>query len=130
MNLMSVSALVAAGGAIGSVLRFWSVAAAGRLWPGFPMGVMLVNIAGSFVMGAATGWILARAGGAAEGWRAFLTTGVLGGFTTFSAFSLDFHRLLEQQRWLGAAVYAGGSVGISLAALAAGLALARRIWAV
>lgn len=118
--------LVGIGGALGSMARLAATAAAGRIWPSFPMGVLLVNVVGSFAMGLAAGWLALRGGANAEGWRLFLATGVLGGFTTFSAFSLDFWRLLEQERWLGAALYAGLSVALALAALVLGLWLARR----
>ncbi len=125
-NGLTASFLVGAGGGLGAMLRLWATAAAGRIWPDFPMGVLLVNIAGSFAMGLVAGWLALRGGSGAEGWRLFLATGVLGGFTTFSAFSLDFQRLLAQERWLGATLYAGLSVALALAALVLGLWLTKR----
>ena len=121
---------VAAGGAIGAVLRYLVVAGSLRLTgPGFPAGTMAVNVAGSFLMGLAAVALMERFPGSWRMAAPFLMTGVLGGFTTFSAFSLDALYLLERGRWAAAAVYVGGSVALSVAALAAGLALARRVLA-
>lgn len=92
--------------------------------PGFPAGTMMVNIAGSLAMGIIIGW-LAYKGEAAQPWRLFLTTGLLGGFTTFSAFSLDVALLYERGQYALLALYAGGSVLISIAALALGLWVVR-----
>lgn len=111
---------VALGGALGAVLRYLSVGAALRLiGPGFPYGTFLVNVAGSLLMGFLGALILERAG-ASRVW-AFAATGVLGGFTTFSAFSLDALFLIERGRVAAAAAYIGGSVALSIAALALGL---------
>ncbi|WP_018632912.1 fluoride efflux transporter CrcB [Neomegalonema perideroedes] len=125
-NGLTASLLVGLGGGLGAMLRHWTILAVGRIWPSFPMGVLLANIAGSFAMGLVAGWLARRGGPSAEGWRLFLATGVLGGFTTFSAFSLDFQRLLAQERWLGATLYAGLSVALALAALVLGLWLMKR----
>jgi len=120
--------LVAVGGALGAVLRYASVAAAARIWgAGFPYGVMGINILGSFLMGVAAAIILEKGLGGPNG-GALLMTGVLGGFTTFSAFSLDAVRLMETGRADAAALYVFGSVAGSLAAIGAGLFLTR--WAV
>lgn len=93
---------------------------------GFPWGTLTVNVAGSFAMGALAGWLAFRAG---EGWsqhaRLFLATGVLGGFTTFSAFSLDVLLLWERGQALAAATYAGASVVLSILALAGALSIVR-----
>jgi CrcB protein len=117
---------VAAGGALGATLRFavgaWSLRALG---PGFPWGTLAVNVAGSFAMGLLAVALLER--GASARWAPFLMTGILGGFTTFSAFSLDTVTLLERGEALRAALYAGGSVALSLGGLWAGLALARGV---
>ena len=82
------------------------------------MGTLAVNVLGSFAIGVLFVWL-----GAREGWQLFLMTGVLGGFTTFSAFSLDTLKLLQAGQTLQAAAYVGGSVLLSLAAVALGVAL-------
>jgi CrcB protein len=114
------SLYVALGGALGSWLRY----AVGRAWTGaigpaaasaFPWATLSVNVLGSFAMGLLTGW-LARHGGS-EGARLLLGVGVLGGFTTFSAFALEFGLLVER----GALGTAAGYVALSLAAGFAGL---------
>ena len=107
--------LIALGGALGSVLRFLAVAAIGA-----PLGTAVVNVLGSFLIGALFVVLDARAG-----WQLFLMTGVMGGFTTFSAFSLDTLKLLQQGQTLHAAAYVLGSVVLSLAAVAVGVTLAR-----
>lgn len=94
----------------------------------FPYGTLVINILGSLAIGLLAGWLAFRAG---EGWtqsaRLFLVTGVLGGFTTFSAFSLDAMLLVERNDLVGAALYVGGSVAISILACAAGLAAVRAL---
>lgn len=106
--------LIALGGAAGSVLRYLMVAAIGA-----PVGTAAVNILGSLVIGAL--FVLIPR----EGWQLVLVTGLLGGFTTFSAFSLDTLKLVEQGQPLQAAAYVLGSVTLSLIAVALGVALAR-----
>ncbi len=94
----------------------------------FPWGTLTVNVAGSFIMGALAAWLTLRAG---EGWsqplRLFLATGILGGFTTFSAFSLDAVLIWERGEAGLAAAYAAASVVLSIAGLVAGLALVRTV---
>ena len=94
----------------------------------FPWGTLVINVLGSGLMGLVAGWFAFKAG---EAWsqsaRLFLTTGVLGGFTTFSAFSLDTLKLFEAGQPLQAALYVLGSVALSLIAVALGVALARGI---
>ena len=118
---------VAAGGALGSAARYLVNVAAGRfLGPEFPWGTMAVNIAGSFVMGLLIA-VMALKMQVSQEVRAFLTTGILGGFTTFSAFSLDFAVLVERRETGLAALYVIASVGLSLAAIFAGLKLGRAL---
>lgn len=126
---MNTIIAVAAGGAIGSVLRY-AVNVAALRWIGaaFPWGTFLVNLVGCFLMGAVATAFTARAGWAPE-WRAFFATGVLGGFTTFSAFSLDFVLLVQRGQPGPAALYLFGSVGLALLGLYLGMALARPIFA-
>jgi CrcB protein len=115
------------GAGLGGVLRH-GVNLASLKWfgAGFPVGTMAINVAGSLLMGIVAGYLAFRAG---EGWtqgvRLFLATGVLGGFTTFSAFSLDAVLLWERGAALQALGYVVGSVGLSLGGLVAGLALVR-----
>lgn len=117
---------VALGGAIGASLRHLSGVAALRwLGPGFPYGTMFVNVAGSFAMGVVIA-LLARKGVATSPeWRLFLVTGILGGFTTFSAFSLDTVVLWERGESGAAIGYVLASVTLSILALVAGLMLVR-----
>lgn len=111
---------VALGGAFGAVLRYLSVSAALRLFgPGFPWGTLFVNVAGSLIMGIAAALILEKTG--AGRLYLFLMTGVLGGFTTFSAFSLDALYLIERGKFVASAAYIGGSVALSILALIIGL---------
>ena len=118
--------LAAAGGALGSAARYLVNVGALRAWgPAFPWSTLIVNAAGCLVMGVLAEAIAARAGANTAALRAFLMTGILGGFTTFSAFSLDFAALIERKSHLAAALYLGASVGLSLAGVFAGLALAR-----
>jgi CrcB protein len=117
--------MVAAGGALGATARYATGLVATRLFGhGFPWGTMIVNVLGSFLMGVLIGWLLARAAGD-QLVRLFLATGVLGGFTTFSAFSLDAVTLWERGETGAAAAYVTASVGLSLAALFAGLWMIR-----
>ena len=117
--------LVASGGAIGASLRYLSGIAAIRLFgTDFPWGTVFVNIAGSFLMGLFIE-ALARRYGVSNEVRLFVATGVLGGFTTFSSFSLDAAVLYERGDLAQMAFYVIGSVVLGLAALFAGFALAR-----
>ena len=119
--MISTLIQVALGGAIGSVLRYLTVLGASRwLGAGFPYGVLIVNVAGSFVIGVL---FVALAG--REALSPLLMTGILGGFTTFSAFSLDTLKLWETGQPAQAVAYVAGSVLLSLAAVALGAALAR-----
>jgi len=120
-------AQVAAGGAIGAAARYLAgVAFMRAMGPGFPWGTLAVNVAGSFLMGVLI-VTLAHLGGTR--FAPFLAVGVLGGFTTFSSFSLDAVTLYERGAVAAAAGYVGASVVLSLAALFAGLAVARAVTA-
>ena len=92
----------------------------------FPWGTFIINISGSLVMGLIAGY-LAFKGGASQPWRLFLMTGILGGYTTFSAFSLDTALLYERGEIGAALFYVLGSVLLSIAGLFAGLALVRHL---
>ena len=107
--------LIALGGAVGSILRYLMVSAFGA-----PLGTAAVNVVGSFAIG-----VLFVVLGSRESGQVLLMTGLLGGFTTFSAFSLDFLKLVEAGQPLQAAAYVLGSVALSLIAVALGVALAR-----
>jgi len=126
---MLQTALVFIGGGIGAASRHSVNVAAGRLIGlGFPWGTLIVNIAGSFAMGVIAGWFAFRSGvGLSQHARLFLTTGILGGFTTFSAFSLDAVLLWERGATGAAIAYVSGSVAVSIVALVAGLALVRAL---
>lgn len=122
--------LVALGGAFGASLRHGVGLVAVRHLPsGWPWGTSFVNIAGSLAMGVLVGWLALKAEGASQEARLFLTTGVLGGFTTFSAFSLEVANMLRSGETLKAGLYAGVSVLFSVSALFIGLWMARRIFA-
>ena len=117
--------LAAAGGALGSSARYLVNVGAGRLLGmGFPWGTMAVNVVGCFIMGLLVGWGALR-GTLTQEARVFLATGILGGFTTFSAFSADFAALVERKHFGLSALYLTGSVVLSLAAVFAGLYLVR-----
>ena len=122
---MKLVLLVALGGAIGSALRYLvSLASAWLFGAGFPWGTLAVNIAGSLAMGLVIGLAASKFQLTNE-LRVFIATGVLGGFTTFSAFSLDFSLLFERRDYGLAGLYLAGSVGLSILALFAGLYLVR-----
>src|SRR5947208_6409340 len=115
--------IVFLGAGIGGALRHGANVGAARLFGyGFPFGTLIVNVVGSFMMGAFAGYFAFRPG-ISQHMRLFLTTGVLGGFTTFSAFSLDAALLIERNAYALAAGYIAGSVAASVAALFFGLAL-------
>lgn len=113
--------LVAAGGAIGASLRHLSGIAALRLFgAGFPLGTLFVNVFGSLLMGLFIAWMVKKTGVSNE-MRLFVATGILGGFTTFSAFSLDVANMIERGAMSSAFIYIAASVVISLAAVFIGL---------
>jgi CrcB protein len=117
------------GGALGSAARYLTGRAAlAALGPDFPFGTLAVNLVGGLLMGVLTA-VLARTGGMAEPWRLFLGVGVLGGFTTFSSFSLDAVTMIERGALVPAFGYVLVSVIGSIAALFAGLAATRALLA-
>jgi CrcB protein len=117
--------LVMLGGAIGAALRYEvGRIALHRLAPGFPWGTLIVNLAGGLAMGALAGFMFSRSPPDQALWM-FVAVGLLGGFTTFSAFSFDLFAMLEQGRIGIAAAYAAGSVAGALGLLFVGYWLAR-----
>ena len=119
--------LVFIGGGLGSTLRHIINVVSGRVFgTAFPYHTFIINITGSTVMGLIAGYLAFR-GEATQPWRLFLMTGVLGGYTTFSAFSLDTALLYERGELGVAALYVLGSVVLSIAGLFAGLALIRHL---
>ena len=117
--------IVFLGAGIGGALRHGVNVGASRLYGfGFPYGTFIVNVLGSFVMGLFAGYFAFRPG-ISQHMRLFLTTGLLGGFTTFSTFSLDAALLIERHAWGLALGYVVGSVAAGLSALFLGLALFR-----
>ena len=124
---MQAYLLVFLGAGIGGALRHGvNLGAARWLSAGFPWGTLIVNITGSFVMGLLAG-CFAFKGDASQNWRLFLATGILGGFTTFSAFSLDAVLIWERGQAGIAATYVIASLILSIAGLAVGLGLIRAI---
>lgn len=126
MNLQLILA-VAFGGAIGSVARYLVGVGSGKLFGlAFPWGTLIINIVGSFLIGAfvesvALKWDLPQVV------RVFLTVGICGGFTTFSTFSLDSYLLMDRGELWSAAAYMAGSVVLSIVALVAGLHVMRAV---
>lgn len=119
---MPVWLAVAAGGALGSLTRWQLGLWARTVWPAFPWGTLLVNVSGSFLIGFIAAWCVERP--AADWVRIGLMTGVLGGFTTFSAFSLDSLELWRSSPAL-ALLNISGNLLLGLGACALGLWMAR-----
>lgn len=120
--------LVMIGGAIGAAMRYQLGRALTRLMgPGYPWGTLSANVLGGLAMGLLAGWLALRAQHAGESVRLFAAVGVLGGFTTFSAFSLETMLMIERGDWPGALSYVLVSVIVSVAALALGLGLMRSL---
>jgi CrcB protein len=119
--------IVFLGGGIGSMLRHGvNVLSARWLGTGFPHGTLTVNVTGSVAMGLLAGYFAFK-GDAAQGWRLFLMTGILGGYTTFSAFSLDAILLYERGEIGQALTYVAASGAVSIFGLFAGLLLMRQL---
>lgn len=122
---MFQAVLVAVGGAIGSLLRYYVGLGSLRLMgPGFPWGTLVVNVVGCFIIGVFAE-VIARRFNASVELRLLLMTGFLGGFTTFSAFSLDAITLFERGEIFAGGIYIVASVGLSMVAVMAGLGLMR-----
>ena len=122
---MKLVLLAAAGGAFGSAARYLVTLLSGQLFGlGFPWGTIAVNIAGSFLMGLVIA-LGAHKFSLSNEMRVLIATGFLGGFTTFSAFSMDFALLVERKHYGLAGLYAAGSVTLSILALFAALLLVR-----
>lgn len=118
---------VALGGAVGATLRYWVAGAIQpSWWEGFPFGIFVVNITGGLAMGILTALLALKMNISPE-MRAFLTTGVLGGYTTFSTFSLDSAILIERGAYTQAAAYVAGSAVLSILAIFAGLWIVRAL---
>lgn len=126
---MKAILLVFAGAGLGGVLRHLTNLACLRWFgAGFPWGTLAVNVGGSLVMGLLAAWLASRAGAQwSQDMRLLLMTGVLGGFTTFSAFSLDAWLMWERGAVFHAGAYVLASVVLSIAALGAGLVLGRTL---
>lgn len=122
---MNAVFMVAAGGALGSVARYVLNASVTKvLGDTFPWGILIANVAGCFLMGLLSAYFMQRLP-EGEATRLFLTTGFLGGFTTFSAFSLDALKLINGGQNSAALVYVSTSVGLSLLAVFAGFLLVK-----
>jgi len=121
--------MVGIGGALGSMARYLIVGwVQPAYWTGFPYGILIVNITGGFIMGLFTEAMALKFHVSPEV-RAFLTTGILGGYTTFSTFSLEAGMLIERQAYTQAVFYITGSALLSVAALFAGFWLMRAVYA-
>jgi len=126
---MGAWAAVAIGGALGSVARYATIIGIGRLvGVGFPYGVLVVNVTGGFIVGVLVE-LMALAWSPSDTMRIFLIVGILGGYTTFSAFSLDVWLLLEKGLYGPALLYIAASVILSVGALVAGLTITRMVLA-
>jgi CrcB protein len=122
--------LVAAGGALGAVTRYGLGLTVGRFAPGaaWPWATFAANVTGGLLMGLLAGWLALKAGAGQESIRLFAAVGVLGGFTTFSAFSLEAALMIERRELATAFVYVAGSVVLAIAALFVGLMIARKLF--
>lgn len=126
-RMMAGYLIVFIGGGLGSALRHGvNRAALVYLGPDFPYGTLIVNIVGGLLMGVATEVFLVKGGGSQE-FRLFLTTGFLGGFTTFSAFSFDAALMWQRSDYAALSAYVVASVLLSIGALVVGMAAARAL---
>ncbi|EGF89778.1 tat twin-arginine translocation pathway signal sequence domain protein [Asticcacaulis biprosthecium C19] len=118
--------LVMLGGALGSLARYGLGRSLNSAWP---MGTFVANVAGGLLMGVLMALLIGPLKGEAERLRLLLGVGVLGGFTTFSSFSLETVQMLERRDYVQAAAYAGFSVVLSVAAVAIGMMIVRKVTA-
>lgn len=119
--------IVFLGAGLGGAARHGvNLMAARLLGTAFPFGTLMVNVVGSLLMGLIAGWFAFK-GDASQHWRLFLTTGILGGFTTFSTFSLDVALLWDRNDLTSLFLYVSASVVVSIACLMAGLLLMRQV---
>jgi CrcB protein len=117
--------IVFVGGGLGSAGRHGINLLAARLFGAdCPIGTLSINIIGSFLMGVVAEYFALKSGMALP-FRLFLTTGIIGGFTTFSAFSLETALLYERGEWIPAILYVAATIGVGIGAMFAGLALVR-----
>ena len=122
--------LIALGGALGAVSRHFVNQAGLRLiGPEWPYGTFTVNVLGCLMMGLLVGWLASAGRPDATELRYALGVGFLGAFTTMRAFSLDVLVMIERKTYVMAAIYAGGTLMASLAAVFVGLILARKVFA-
>jgi CrcB protein len=127
---MSNLLYVFVGGGAGALARYWVGTQTLRAFgSGWPYGTLTVNVVGGFVMGVLAATLALRGGADQERWRLLIGVGALGGFTTFSAFSLETALMIEKRLYLSAGLYITLSVALSVAALFAGLLTARRLFA-
>ncbi len=128
---MQTLLLVATGGATGAVARYLLGSAAGRMMGhgGWPWGTFAANILGGLLMGVLVSVLALRGGADQEKWRLLLGVGLLGGFTTFSSYSLELVLMLQRRAYIEATGYGVGSMALSILALILGLFLTRRVLA-
>jgi fluoride exporter len=118
---------IGAGAFLGANLRYFLQTWTANRWgPGFPYGTLIINVSGSFVLGFFITLVTQRVVVSSE-WRAFVAVGLLGGFTTFSSFSVETLNLLQTGRWLAAAANLGGNVCLGLVGAYLGVILARAV---
>ena len=118
------------GGGLGSVARYLvGVGAMRTFGPGWPYGTLIVNVVGGLLMGVLVGVLAHRGGADQDRWRVLIGVGVLGGFTTFSSFSLETALMIQRRDYGMAAGYVAASVVMAIGALFVGLLAARRIFA-